>query len=121
MIVREEERRAAGNGCNRRVGIRTPPRRQVTATCRRGRLGRGTNLATAVLELSQDGARLVIREALRVGEEVTLTWTCPPRLAPLRRVGAVMWFAPVPGGTFCVGIRFSKPLAFAEFVRLVRT
>jgi hypothetical protein len=120
MNLRKKERGAAAPGRNRRLSLRTIPGPDVAVTCRKGSRDRGPNVAAALLECSQDGARLLVREAMREGDEVSLTWTRLPYLRPLKRVGAVRWVAPAPGGGFCAGVQFGKRLSYDEFVRLVR-
>ncbi len=104
---------------NRRRSRRRPAQRGLKAECRRGSLDLGKNLAVAVLDLSEDGARLVLREALREREAVTLWLTSVNTPRPLHCPGTVAWAVPAADGTYCVGVQFDRRLGYADFSRLV--
>jgi hypothetical protein len=106
---------------NRRLNRRLLAQHGVRAECRRGSLDLGKNIAQAVLDVSEDGIRMVLREAVKTAEEVTLTLSAAAYARPLKRLGSVAWAVSSADGTCCVGVRLHKRLTYAEFTRLVRT
>ncbi len=59
------------------IDVRLPPRagrqpfgRTLRVTCRKGALDLGPNLAVELLKMSETGIRVVVRDALAVGQEV---------------------------------------------------
>src|SRR5256885_2178544 len=49
---------------NRRANPRRAPKGSTRVTCRRGSLGLGPNLALSLLDVSETGARLLVKEPL---------------------------------------------------------
>jgi hypothetical protein len=105
---------------NRRLNRRLSAQRRIKAECRRGSMDLGKNIAVAVLDVSEDGIRLVVREPLKDKEEVLLTLTTTADLRSLKRLGSVAWAVATADGTFCVGVRLHKRLSYADLSRLVR-
>jgi hypothetical protein len=104
---------------NRRLSRRIAIRRTIKIVCRRGSLDLGKDIALQMLDLSEDGVRLVLREAVRPNEEVCLTLSSLALVRPLKRMGNVAWVASA-DGTFCAGVRLQKRLPYADLSRLVR-
>jgi hypothetical protein len=50
---------------NRRASRRLRPRGKVKVTCRKGTLDLGPNVAVGLLDVSETGCRVMLREALR--------------------------------------------------------
>jgi hypothetical protein len=94
--------------------------RGVRAVCRRGNLDLGKNIALSVLDVSEDGIRLVVREPLKEKEEVFLTLSTIAHVRPLKRLGDVAWVVASADGTYCIGVRLAKRLSYAELSRMVR-
>jgi PilZ domain-containing protein len=86
--------------------------------CRRG--DAGEDVAVALLDLSEDGACLLLSEAPREGEEVVVSPTTPGSGPPLDRAAAVAWVVAVAEGSFCAGVRFVECLPYADVPRFVR-
>jgi len=105
---------------NRRLSRRLGARRGIKATCRHGSLDLGKDIALSVLDVSEDGIRLLLRETVKVKQEVYLALTSAGSPRPLKRLGNVAWVVPSADGTFCAGVQLQKRLAYAELSRLVR-
>jgi hypothetical protein len=114
------ESRPAPSARNRRLSRRLRTQRSVKATCRHGGLDLGKNIALSVLDVSEDGIRLVLREAVKVKEEVYLTLVSAASPRPLKRLGNVAWVVPSADGMFCAGVQLQKRLPYADLSRLVR-
>jgi hypothetical protein len=98
--------------------MRRPPRGRVKVVCQRGALELGANLALAVLDVSETGVRLQLKEGLRPGQEVSITLEGPCSPRPVRRVGRVVWSVPSADGTHCAGVSLDKRLEYREFLDL---
>jgi hypothetical protein len=105
---------------NRRRCRRRPPRSRVHVTCRRGGLDLGPNLALSVLDLSEAGVRLVVKEPLDLGKEVSVGLEGQSHTRPIVRVGTVVWRLPAPDGAYCIGVRFEKALPYTFVLELSR-
>jgi hypothetical protein len=70
-----------------------------------------------LLDASQTGLRMVVREDLRKGEVVCLRLE-GPECPTVRRLGRVMWSVPCADATSCVGIRFQERLPFSVLIRV---
>jgi hypothetical protein len=103
---------------NRRLERRRRPKNLTKATCRKGTLDLGSNIILAILDIAETGVRLVIREQLAPNQEVAVTLESPGHLRPLRVVGQVAWCVQTHDGNFCVGIRLSKRLPYADVDKL---
>lgn len=106
---------------NRRSSRRLPPRGKGKATCRKGALDLGVNLAVGVLDLSETGARLLLKEGLPVGQEVSITLETPASGLRLLRLANIIWSIRTADGAIAVGVRFQKHVRFAELDHLART
>lgn len=102
----------------RRLSPRRPARGVLKAVCRRGALEPGPNLALAVLDLSETGARLVISEMLEPGRKVYVNLEGADKSRPILRGGDVVWSLPTADGAYCVGVHFHKPLQPGDLLSL---
>jgi hypothetical protein len=105
---------------NRRLSRRIVVRRTITIVCRRGSMDLGKDIALKMLDISEDGVRLLLREAIKPNEEVCLTLSSIALVRPLKRLGNVAWAVASADGTFCAGVRLQKRLPYADLSRLVR-
>jgi hypothetical protein len=104
---------------NRRAARRFPPRGKVKVTCHRGSSDLGASLAIGLLDVSESGARLLVRTALERDQEVSLTLEGMGHLRPLKITGRIVWCLPTATGQFCVGTRFDKFLPYRELTKIV--
>jgi hypothetical protein len=103
---------------NRRRTRRQAPKKTVKLQCRKGSWGFGPNVARTLLDLSLDGARLIVAAELAVGQEVSLNLEGPWQKEPLTRAARVRWCQALADGSFCVGVLFDKTLPYADVLDL---
>lgn len=103
---------------NGRGSLRRKPRGKIKAICQKGALDLGRNLALSVLDISETGIRLVLREPLREGQEVSITLEGIGGSRPVKRLGKVVWSVPSADGNHCVGINLEKRLDYRQFLEL---
>jgi hypothetical protein len=99
---------------NRRAGTRHPPRARVKVECRRGASGLGPNLANELIDLSQLGAKITAKSELQIGEEVEITLLSHALQKPVRVLANIVRAEALKNGGFCSGVRFQKPVSYAE-------
>jgi len=102
----------------RRLERRRRPKGWTKATCRKGTLDLGNNIIHGILDVTETGIRLLVREQLAHDQEVAVTLESPSNARPLRVVGNVVWCLQTLDNNFCVGIRFSKRLRYIEVTKL---
>jgi hypothetical protein len=71
------------------------------------------DVALALLDLSENGVRLVTREALAPVQRVFLVLEGPGG-RPARRQGTVAWSVAAADGTYCVGVKLLRRLGPEE-------
>ncbi len=106
---------------NRRAARRHKPKRSTKVVCLKGAFGLGRNMALALLDVSETGTRLLIKESLAPGQEVEITFESMALYRPVKRSGAVVWCVAAQDGTFAVGVRFEKFLGFSDWQALTTT
>src|SRR5205809_965252 len=79
---------------NRRSSLRFRARGGSKSICRKGALGLGANIALALLDVSETGARLRVKEALRPGQEVEVSLQGPGGGRETKMLGQVVWSIP---------------------------
>src|SRR5262245_50209362 len=103
---------------NRRADSRHEPRARVKVECRKGSAGLGQNLATQVLDLSQLGAKITTKAELPVGAEVEISLLAAAFQRPVKVMANVVRSETLKDGSFRVGVRFQKPVSYAD-IRLL--
>ena len=98
---------------NRRSATRHQPRGGSKIVCATGKFGLGPNVGVSVLDVSETGIRLIVKEALPVGSEVEIGLKSPADRKPTPMPAEVVWCVPTADGNFCVGARFGRPLKYA--------
>ncbi len=106
---------------NRRRCRRLTPKGGTKATCFKGTAGLGKNLALLVLDLSEEGIRMLVTDQLAVGQEIEINLENVNQRKPLKIAGRVAWAVPAVEGSCCIGVRFERSLRYAEVVQFVRT
>jgi hypothetical protein len=106
---------------NRRLSPRRLPKVRVRVVCRKGCFDLGQNVAVSLLDVSEEGARLVLKELLPVKQEVTVGLQGPNHRTPVSRVGTIVWSVPTAESGYCVGISFQKRLPYCDLLNLVAT
>jgi hypothetical protein len=99
---------------NRRRTRRQPAKKTVKLRCQKGTWGLGPNVARTLLDVSTDGARLVIAVPLESNRDVTLSLEGPWHKHPLAIAARVRWCEPLADGAYCVGVVFEKTIPYRE-------
>jgi hypothetical protein len=105
---------------NRRRDPRRGAKGSSRAACYTGRFGLGPNVAVRLLDVSEGGVRLVLRDPVLPGHEVVVGLDAPGERRAILITGVVVWCAALADGTHCVGIRLDKPLRWAALQALSR-
>jgi hypothetical protein len=102
-----------------RSSPRFVPHVRSKVTCYTGPCGLGMNVARALLDVSQTGARLLVTQELTAGREVEVGLLGAGQTRRTIRAAHVVWCVATAEGGFCVGLRFQKPLAEADLQLLL--
>jgi hypothetical protein len=98
---------------------RQAPKGSAKAQAYRNALGVGSNIATAILDVSETGARLLLKEQLRNGQELEVNFeTMGAR--PIKTIAVVVWTVAAADGRFVTGVRFDRALRYTELITLAR-
>jgi hypothetical protein len=97
---------------NRRSSPRLRARGGSKSVCRKGTLGLGANVALGLLDVSETGARLRVKEPLSPGQEVEVGLQGPAHGREFKMTGRVIWSIVAADGTHLVGIHFDRSLSF---------
>jgi Tfp pilus assembly protein PilZ len=102
---------------NRRRFHRKKPKKSTKVVTFKGSSGLGYNLALSLLDLSETGIRMVVRDSFQTGQdvEVNLESICHQR--PIKVLGKVVWCMQAADGSHCVGIHFYRPLPYADIAQ----
>jgi len=103
---------------NRRRAVRRKPRSYVRLECRKGSMGLGVNLAMTLLDVSETGARLVVRQELPLTQQVEVVFAAHGTNQNVKRQAVIRWQLKLDDGKYCLGIEFEKRLAYAEWLNL---
>jgi hypothetical protein len=80
-------------------------------------MGLGRDLAIRILELSEEGARLLVKEQITPETEVEVGLTGVGMSKPMMKLGRVVWCNPMESG-FAIGVKFHERIGFTEFFHL---
>jgi hypothetical protein len=105
---------------NRRRGRRQLPKGATKTQCYPNALGLGQNIALAVLDLSETGVRLLVKQKLTPGREVEIGLEGVGHRRPVKILGRVAWTVKTSDGNHCVGVEFQRTLPYADFLQLAR-
>ncbi len=78
----------------------------------------GRDLGLSILDLSERGVRLMVKEDLVVGLEVVVVLEGSTNARPVKRTGKVVWSLAAATGNHCVGISFQKRIEHRDFLIL---
>lgn len=92
-------------------------KRGMGFSCRKGKLGLGKDIAVAVQDVSEEGARLLVKENLSVGAEVEICLVGVGMNKRLSVVANVMWCKPE-APHFSIGVKFQNRLSYGDFFNL---
>jgi hypothetical protein len=112
------EKTTAIKQSNRRATPRRKPRSYVKLECRKGSLGLGPNVALTLLDVSETGARLIIRQEITLQMEVEVTLAGHGIRSSLKRLANVRWQVKLDDGNFCIGVEFQKRIGYMDWQNL---
>jgi hypothetical protein len=104
---------------NKRATRRQSPKGNVKVRAYKSTLGLGPNIAVSILDVSEMGIRLLLKESLPIGHafEVSLeSVSCKP----IKTIAEIVWSVPAADGTFCVGARFQKSIPYRDLALVAR-
>src|SRR4051794_13375694 len=106
-----------------RTNLRRARRQQAKTNTKlkafRNALGLGPNIGVRALDVSEMGARLLLKEALPVGHEFAIEIEGPSG-KPFKAVALLRWIVKAEDGTFVTGTSFDKSVAYAHLSALAR-
>lgn len=105
---------------NRRITQRREARRSVRVECRKGTMGLGKDFGDMILDVSEDGVRIMLKEELPLKQEVEVVMYPEGSRQAIKRLGNVVWIVKVEEKRFCAGLKFQKRMPFADVARLGR-
>src|SRR4051812_48261400 len=105
---------------NKRRGRRQPAKTSTKVRAYRNAQGLGPNIALRVLDLSETGVRILVKEEMQVGQEFQLSFE-GPGARPVKVIGNVCWCMQDGPGTFSVGAGFQKSIPYADLMTLSRS
>lgn len=97
---------------------RKKPKRGTGLTCRKGTLGLGKDLAVSIVDVSEEGACLLVKEEIPTGTEVEITLTPVGVSRRLVTLATVVWCA-ASTTSFVIGVKFRDRLSYTDFFHLV--
>lgn len=100
--------------------MRRPAKRNAKVLAFRNGLGVGPNVGLAVIDLSESGARLRLKEELPIGREIEMNLE-GPGMRQIRLYARIVWVTPEADGTFLAGASFEKSLNWTDLVALTRS
>jgi hypothetical protein len=75
-------------------------------------------VAISLLDISETGARLVVRQELKLRQEVEVELEAHGVNHLVKRVASVRWQLRLDDGAFCVGVEFEKQLVYADWLNI---
>jgi PilZ domain len=105
---------------DRRNSSRRSPRASVRAYLRLGGLDLGPDLALSLLDLSEGGAGLIVKQAVEIGKEVSVGLEGQTHPRPVLRVANVVWCRAETDGTYALGVCFQKALPYRDYIDLTQ-
>jgi hypothetical protein len=95
-----------------------PTKSGVRVICQRGELYLGPNIAESVADASAEALGVLVREALGVGERVSVSLEGVGPPMSIMRLGRTAWCGPAAGGLFHAEVELDSPLEYPELMSL---
>jgi hypothetical protein len=90
----------------------------VKITCHKGYLDLGPNLAIGLVDISETGARLIVKTPLEKGQQVAISLEGREHIRPIRTLGTVVRSEPGTDGACQLAVLWEKRLTFSEILRM---
>jgi len=104
----------------KRLSRRRLPKGRVKLSLQLGVTGCAPNLSLSLLNLSETGACMAVKQAVEPGREVTAELEAQAFVRPVVCAGNVAWCKPAEGGAFMVGITFRQRLPYYLYRELTQ-
>ena len=104
---------------NLRRSRRQSPKTGTKVRAYRNALGLGPNIAVTILDVSEVGVRLVLKEPLPEKAEFAVEFEASGR-RPIKIGARIVWTLLLADGNTCVGADFSKKLPYSDLAVLAR-
>jgi hypothetical protein len=105
---------------NLRRSRRQSPKTSTKARAYRSALGLGPNIAVSILDVSEVGVRLILKEPLAEKSEFALEFE-PSGSRPIKMTARVIWQLLLADGNTCIGAELGKKLTYPDLAALART
>ncbi len=102
---------------DRRRARRKTGKKSTSIACRKGSLGLGPNLAIKLVDLSEEGARLRVKEQIASGTEVEIALTGVGLSKPFVVMAVVVWCR-MDQNEFLMGVKFRGRVSYVDFMHL---
>jgi hypothetical protein len=106
--------------CDHRFSPRKSVTRKVELAVRSGVSGLGPDISAGLVDITQDGLGIGLKEPVPVGMEVTIDLSLPGVAKTLRVLAEVRWCRPQVDGTFRAGVRLTRRLSSPTLTNLTR-
>jgi hypothetical protein len=91
---------------DRRRSRRQRPKSSTEVACRAEAVRVGANLALAVLDISADGIRMIVKSSLEKGQRIEVDLEGIGYCRPLKLDAEVVWSLATADGNWCIGAKF---------------
>jgi hypothetical protein len=98
---------------------RRAPKGSTRALVYPNAMGLGGNIGVRVLDVSETGARLLVKSALAPRQQFTIELEAPGARS-LRLLATAVWCLEAADGNFVVGAEFQKLLCYLDLLRLAK-
>ena len=105
---------------NKRLSRRCPAKGTTRLKVYRNAMGLGPNIATTLLDLSETGLRVILKESLTAGQQVEVNLESASTGKTIKTKAGVVWVVPGADAKFVVGLRLEKSLAHADLMALTK-
>jgi hypothetical protein len=105
---------------NLRRSRRQSPKSTTKVRAYRNALALGPHIAVGMLDVSETGIRLILKEPLAEKTEFALEFE-PIGCRAIKALARVVWLLPLADGNYCIGANFSKCIAYCDLAALARS
>lgn len=105
---------------NARSSRRQSPKSSTRVRAYRNHLGLGPNIAVRVLDISETGVRLVLKEPLPIGKEFEINMESVGGSRTVKTTAQVIWAVETAEGQFCIGAHFVEPMPYADLHQMAK-
>jgi hypothetical protein len=111
---------APSTGRERRTSTRRLVRTGIRVVLRAGTLGLGPDLATGLIDVSEDGLCVQVRSPLKPGSDAEIVLDKVGSSRPMKLVADVRWCAGDGSNGYRAGLRLRRRLPYKDLMDLAR-